>query len=195
MASQVSLSAGEETGQRRKAIFAAAIGTSIEWYDFFLYSTVAALVFPKLFFPKADPTSGILLSFSTYFVGFAARPVGAAIFGHYGDRLGRKVTLIVTLLVMGIGTVLIGLVPTYAQIGIFGAVLLTVLRALQGIGIGGEWGGSVLLSLEWNDRGRRGLVGSWPQFGVPVGLVLANSAFLLFNSLTGDQFLVWGWRI
>jgi MFS family permease len=184
-----------DSGMKRKAIVAAAVGTSIEWYDFFLYSTAAALVLPKLFFPKQDPFVGVLLSFSTYFVGFAARPVGAAIFGHYGDRLGRKVTLIATLLIMGIGTVLIGLVPTYAQIGLGGAVLLTVLRALQGIGIGGEWGGSVLLSLEWNDRGRRGLIGSWPQFGVPVGLVLANSAFLFFNAVTGSQFLVWGWRI
>jgi len=195
MASQVALSAEEEARMRRRAIVAAAIGTSIEWYDFFLYSTVAALVFPALFFPKQDPNTAILLSFSTYFVGFAARPVGAALFGHYGDRFGRKATLIATLLVMGIGTLLIGLIPTYAQIGVWGAVLLTVLRALQGIGIGGEWGGSVLLSLEWNSGGRRGLVGSWPQFGVPVGLVLSNGAFLLFNSLTGDQFLVWGWRI
>jgi MFS family permease len=180
---------------KRKAIIAAAVGTSIEWYDFFLYTTVAALVLPKLFFPKQDPFVGVLLAFSTNFVGFAARPIGAAIFGHYGDRLGRKVTLIATLLIMGIGTVLIGLVPTYAQIGIGGAVLLSILRALQGIGIGGEWGGSVLLSLEWNDRGKRGFVGSWPQFGVPVGLVLANSAFLFFNAVTGSQFLVWGWRI
>src|SRR5437879_9636696 len=158
MASQVSLSAGEETGQRRKAIVAAAIGTSIEWYDFFLYSTVAALVFPKLFFPKSDPYTGALLSFSTYFVGFAARPVGAALFGHYGDRLGRKVTLIATLLVMGVGTVLIGLVPTYTTLGVWAGIVLTVLRALQGIGIGGEWGGSVLLSLGWNAAGRRGCV-------------------------------------
>ncbi len=195
MASHVGLSTEEEGRMRRKAIVAAAIGTSIEWYDFFLYSTAAALVFPKLFFPKQDPTTAILASFATYFVGFAARPVGAALFGHYGDRFGRKVTLIATLLVMGIGTVLVGLVPTYAQIGVLGAVLLTILRTLQGIGIGGEWGGSVLLSLEWNSGGRRGLVGSWPQFGVPVGLVLSNGAYLLFNALTGDQFLVWGWRI
>jgi MFS family permease len=195
MASPVSLSSEEVGRMRRRAIVAAAVGTSIEWYDFFLYSTAAALVFPALFFPKQAPYTAVLLSFSTYFVGFAARPVGAAIFGHYGDRLGRKVTLIATLLIMGIGTVLIGLIPTAAQIGVWGAVLLTVLRALQGIGIGGEWGGSVLLSLEWNSGGRRGLVGSWPQFGVPVGLVLSNLAFLLFNAVTGDQFLVWGWRI
>jgi MFS family permease len=195
MATPVTLSSEEAGRMRRRAIIAAAIGTSIEWYDFFLYSTVAALVLPKLFFPKNDPYTAVLLSFSTYFVGFAARPVGAAIFGHYGDRLGRKVTLIATLLVMGIGTVLIGLTPTYASIGVWGAVILTVLRALQGIGIGGEWGGSVLLSLEWNSGGRRGLIGSWPQFGVPVGLVLSNGAFLLFNALTGDAFLDWGWRI
>src|SRR2546428_8002313 len=132
---------------QRRGIIAAAVGTSIEWDDFFLYTAAAALVFPKLFFPTSDPNTGLLLSFSTYFVGFAARPVGAAIFGHFGDRLGRKVTLIATLLIMGIGTALIGVIPTHATIGVWGAVLLTVLRALQGIGIGGEWGGSVLLSL------------------------------------------------
>src|SRR5262245_21344510 len=195
MATPVAMSPDEVAGMRRKAIIAAAVGTSIEWYDFFLYTTAAALVFPALFFPKNDPYTATLLAFSTYFVGFAARPIGAALFGHFGDRLGRKVTLIVTLLVMGIGTALIGVMPTYATIGAAGAVLLTVLRALQGIGIGGEWGGSVLLSLEWNSGSRRGLVGSWPQFGVPVGLVLSNGAYLLFNSLTGDQFLIWGWRI
>ncbi len=181
--------------QKRRAIIAAAVGTSIEWYDFFLYTTAAALVFPKLFFPTSDPYTGVLLSFSTYFVGFAARPVGAAIFGHYGDRLGRKRTLIVTLLLMGLATLAIGLMPTYAQVGAFGAVLLTVLRALQGLGVGGEWGGSVLLSLEWNAKGKRGFVGSWPQFGVPVGLVLSNAAFLFFNQLTGKNFLVYGWRL
>jgi MFS family permease len=180
---------------QRRAIIAAAVGTSIEWYDFFLYTAAAALVFPKLFFPTSDPSTGLLLSFSTYFVGFAARPVGAAIFGHYGDRFGRKVTLIATLLIMGVGTLLIGLLPTYTTLGVWAGVILVVLRALQGIGIGGEWGGSVLLSMEWNAGGRRGFVSSWPQFGVPVGLILANGAFLVFNALTGSQFLVWGWRI
>jgi MFS family permease len=179
----------------RRSIIAAAVGTSIEWYDFFLYTTVAALVLPKLFFPSKDPFAGLLAAFATNFVGFAARPVGAAIFGHYGDRLGRKVTLIATLLIMGIGTVIIGLLPTYAQIGVWAGLLLTVLRALQGIGIGGEWGGSVLLSMEWNPGTRRGFIGSWPQFGVPVGLVLSIGAFLVFNAVTGDQFLVWGWRV
>ncbi len=151
-----------ERNMRRRAVVAATVGTAIEWYDFFLYSTAAAVVFPKLFFPKQDPYTGVLLSFSTFFVGFAARPVGAALFGHYGDRLGRKVTLVATLLVMGIGTVLIGVVPTYAEIGLWGAILLSLLRAMQGIGIGGEWGGSVLLALEWNERGDRGLIGSLP---------------------------------
>jgi MFS family permease len=195
MATSGALTADEQVRMQRRAIFAAAIGTSIEWYDFFLYTTIAALVIPKLFFPHQDAFTGFLLAFTTNFVGFAARPIGAAIFGHFGDRLGRKVTLITTLLVMGIGTVLIGLMPTYAQIGVWGGILLAVLRALQGIGIGGEWGGSVLLSLEWNSGGRRGFVGSWPQFGVPVGLVLSTGAFLVFNALTGSQFLVWGWRI
>jgi MFS family permease len=195
MAASDTLTPPEVARMRRRAIVAAAVGTSIEWYDFFLYTTVAALVLPKLFFPSADPFTGVLLAFSTNFVGFAARPIGAAFFGHFGDRIGRKATLIATLLVMGLGTVAIGLLPTYHEIGVWGAVLLTVLRALQGIGIGGEWGGSVLLSLEWNSGRRRGLIGSWPQFGVPVGLVLSNGAFLLFNAVTGDQFLVWGWRI
>jgi metabolite-proton symporter len=195
MAPSDALSRPEVVRMQRRAIVAAAIGTSIEWYDFFLYTTVAALVLPKLFFPSVDPFTGVLLAFSTNFVGFAARPIGAVIFGHFGDRLGRKATLIATLLVMGLGTFLIGVLPTYQQIGVWGAVLLTVLRALQGIGIGGEWGGSVLLSLEWNSHGRRGLIGSWPQFGVPVGLVLSNGAFLFFNAVTGNQFLVWGWRI
>jgi MFS family permease len=184
-----------EQRMKRRAILAAAVGTSIEWYDFFLYTTVAALVLPKVFFPSRDPLNSQLLSFGTNFVGFAARPVGAAIFGHYGDRIGRKATLIVTLLIMGLGTVLIGFMPTYAQIGISAGIILTVLRALQGIGLGGEWGGSVLLSLEWNARSKRGLVGSWPQFGVPVGLVLAIGAFLFFNQVSGPSFLVWGWRI
>src|SRR6202022_1796016 len=195
MAQAASVAPDVADRMKKRAIVAAAVGTSIEWYDFFLYTAAAALVFPKLFFPTSNPSTGLLLSFSTYFVGFAARPVGAAIFGHYGDRLGRKVTLIATLLTMGIGTVLIGLLPTYTQLGVWSAVILTLLRALQGIGIGGEWGGSVLMAMEWNAGGKRGFVGSWPQFGVPVGLVLSTGAFLVFNALTGSQFLVWGWRI
>jgi MFS family permease len=186
----------EHSAQLRKAVIASTVGTAIEWYDFFIYGTAAGLVFGKLFFPNQDPLSATLLSFTTYFVGFAARPVGAAIFGHYGDRIGRKATLIATLLFMGLATFAIAFVPTYESIGIWGAVLLTVLRALQGIGVGGEWGGSVLLAMEWSrTHNQRGLVAAWPQFGVPCGLLLSTLAVITFSSWSGDQFLVWGWRI
>src|ERR1700733_1415585 len=190
------LSEAEHSAQLRKAVIASTIGTTIEWYDFFLYGTAAGLVFGKLYFPNQEPLSATLLAFGTYFIGFAARPVGAAIFGHYGDRIGRKATLIATLLCMGLATFAIAFVPTAASIGIWGAVLLTVLRAIQGIGVGGEWGGSVLLAMEWSrTHGQRGLVASWPQFGVPCGLFLANLAVLAFSQLTGDQFITWGWRL
>ena len=190
------LSEAEHSAQLRKAVIASTIGTTIEWYDFFLYGTAAGLVFGKLYFPNEEPLAATLLAFGTYFIGFVGRPIGAAIFGHYGDRIGRKATLIATLLCMGIATFLVAFVPTYASIGIWGAVLLTILRALQGIGVGGEWGGSVLLAMEWSrTHGQRGLVASWPQFGVPAGLFLANVAVLVFSTLSGDQFLVWGWRI
>src|ERR1700684_2457021 len=187
----------EHSAQLRKAVIASTIGTAIEWYDFFLYGTAAGLVFGKLFFPNQDPLSATLLAFGTYFVGFIARPVGAAIFGHYGDRIGRKATLIATLLFMGLATFFVAFVPTYSSIGIWGAIILTVLRALQGIGVGGEWGGSVLLAMEWSrTKGQRGLVAAWPQFGVPCGLLLSNLAVLAFSAwATGDDFLVWGWRI
>ena len=186
----------EHSAQLRKAVIASTSGTTIEWYDFFLYGTAAGLVFGKLYFPNEDPLSATLLAFGTYFIGFIGRPIGAAIFGHYGDRIGRKATLIATLLCMGIATFLVAFVPTYASIGIWGAILLTVLRALQGIGVGGEWGGSVLLAMEWSrTHGQRGLVASWPQFGVPAGLFLANIAVLAFSAWSGDQFMVWGWRI
>ena len=190
------LTDAEHSSQLRKAVIASTVGTAIEWYDFFLYGTAAGLIFGKLYFPNQDPLSATLLAFGTYFIGFVARPVGAAIFGHYGDRIGRKATLIATLLFMGIATFLVAFVPTYETIGIWGAVILTVLRALQGIGVGGEWGGSVLLAMEWSrTQGQRGLVASWPQFGVPCGLLLANMAVLVFSAWSGDQFLVWGWRI
>lgn len=190
------LAAPEHQRQLRRAVIASTIGTAIEWYDFFLYSTVTGLVFAKLFFPHSDPWVGTLEAFAIYAVGFAARPVGAAIFGHYGDRIGRKSTLIATLLLMGLATAAVAVVPTYASIGIWGAVILTVLRFIQGVGVGGEWGGSVLMSMEWarNDRSR-GLIASWPQFGVPCGLFLANLAVLVFSQMAGDQFLAWGWRI
>jgi MFS family permease len=190
------LTDAEHSSQLRKAVIASTVGTAIEWYDFFLYGTAAGLIFGKLYFPNQNPLSATLLAFGTYFIGFVARPVGAAIFGHYGDRIGRKATLIATLLFMGIATFLVAFVPTYETIGIWGAVILTVLRALQGIGVGGEWGGSVLLAMEWSrTQGQRGLVASWPQFGVPCGLLLANMAVLVFSAWSGDQFLVWGWRI
>jgi MFS family permease len=186
----------EHSAQLRKAVIASTVGTAIEWYDFFLYGTAAGLVFGPLFFPNQDRLSATLLSFGTYFIGFAARPIGAAIFGHYGDRIGRKATLIATLLCMGIATFLVAFVPAYSSIGIWGAVLLTVLRALQGIGVGGEWGGSVLLAMEWSrTHGQRGLVASWPQFGVPCGLLLSTLAVSVFSTWSGDQFLVWGWRV
>ena len=186
----------EHRAQLRRAIVASTIGTAIEWYDFFLYSTVTGLVFAKLYFPHSDPLVGTLEAFAIYAVGFVARPVGAAIFGHYGDRIGRKATLIATLMLMGVATFLVALVPTYESIGIWGAVILTVLRFVQGVGVGGEWGGSVLLSMEWaRSHGSRGFIASWPQFGVPCGLFLANLAVLAFSHMSGDQFLSWGWRI
>jgi metabolite-proton symporter len=186
----------DDRRQLRRAVIASTVGTTIEWYDFFLYSTVTGLVFAQLYFPKSDPLVGTLQAFAIYAVGFVARPVGAAIFGHYGDRIGRKSTLIATLLLMGIATFLVAFVPTYESIGIWGAVLLTVLRFIQGVGVGGEWGGSVLMSMEWTKtNAHRGFVASWPQFGVPAGLFLANLAVLAFSEIAGDRFLVWGWRI
>ncbi len=186
---------GDERRQLRRAVVASTVGTSIEWYDFFLYSTATGLVFAKLFFPKSDPVIGTLNVFLIYAVGFIARPIGAAIFGHYGDRIGRKATLIATLLLMGLATFAIGFVPSYASIGIWGAVLLVVLRFVQGVGVGGEWGGSVLLSMEWGHKGKRGLIASWPQFGVPVGLFLANAALLIMSNVAGKGFATWGWRV
>ncbi len=180
----------------RRAVIASTVGTAIEWYDFFLYSTVTGLVFAKLYFPHSDPWVGTLEAFAIYAVGFVARPVGAAIFGHYGDRIGRKSTLIATLLLMGLATFAVALVPTYESIGIWGAVLLTLLRFIQGVGVGGEWGGSVLMSMEWarSDRSR-GFVASWPQFGVPCGLFLANLAVLACSHMSNEQFISWGWRV
>ena len=179
-----------------RAVTASAVGTTVEWYDFFLYGVAAATVFPQTFFPWADPFIGTLLSFSTYFVGFVARPMGAAIFGHFGDRVGRKSLLVITMMMMGIATVGIGLVPSYATIGIWGAVLLTVLRLVQGLSIGGEWSGSVLMAGEWTDPKRRGFTTSFAQFGAPAGMVLANGALALMTLFTTDeQFLAWGWRI
>ncbi|MFG2524609.1 MFS transporter [Streptomyces sp. NPDC048527] len=180
---------------RNRAVVASTVGTAIEWYDFFLYGTAAALVFPHLFFPGQSDYTGVLASFATQFVGFAARPVGAAIFGHFGDRVGRKSTLVITLLLMGVSTVLIGCLPTYDSIGLAAPTLLVVLRIVQGIGVGGEWGGSVLLAMEWGPRKRRGLMASWPQMGVPLGLLASTGMVRWMTSATGGDFESWGWRI
>jgi metabolite-proton symporter len=192
-----SLPEAEHNAQLRKAVIASTVGTAIEWYDFFLYGIAASLIFGKAFFPNHDAVTGTLLSFGTYFIGFAARPIGAAIFGHYGDRIGRKATLIATLLCMGLATFAIAFVPTFASIGVWGGVLLIVLRTLQGIGVGGEWGGSVLLAMEWSrTQGQRGLIASWPQFGVPCGLFLSNIIFFALSYELGDDaFNSWGWRV
>jgi len=191
--------AAEAARERRavlEAIVASTIGTTIEWYDFFLYGTAAALVFPRLFFPDFDPVTGLLLSFGTFTAGFVARPLGGVLFGHLGDRIGRKSTLVATLLLMGVSTFLIGLLPTFEQAGVLAPILLTVLRVLQGIGVGGEWGGAVLLALESGHRGRRGLYASWPQAGVPLGLLTSTGVVALFERLLSEEdFLDWGWRV
>jgi metabolite-proton symporter len=180
----------------RRVIVASLIGTSLEWYDFFIYGTAAALVFNKLFFPSFEPLVGTLLAFATYAVGFVARPVGGMVFGHYGDKLGRKNVLVVTLLLMGIATFAIGLLPTHATIGVWAPILLVALRFLQGLGLGGEWGGAVLMTLESGDAKRRGLNASWPQVGVPIGLLLANGVISLMGGVTSESaFLSWGWRV
>jgi MFS family permease len=165
------LSDFDHRAQLRRAVIASTVGTTIEWYDFLLYGQMAALVFAKLYFPSSDPLTGTLQAFAVFAVGFVARPIGAAIFGHYGDRIGRKAALIATLLLTGLSTFLVGCVPTYEQIGIWGPVVMVILRFVQGIGVGGEWGGSVLLSMEWARTSKnRGLLASWPQFGATVQL-------------------------
>src|SRR4051795_2049842 len=186
----------EQSRQVRKAALASTVGTTIEWYDYFLYGTAAALVFPEVFFPNASHYVGTLESFATYFVGFAARPIGAALFGHWGDRIGRKATLIVTLLLMGLSTTFIGILPGAATWGGAAAVVLILLRILQGVAVGGEWSGSVLLSMEWGDQKKRGLMASWPQLGVASGLILGTGFLTLMSIWTTDaQFASWGWRI
>ncbi len=181
--------------QYAKVAFASLIGTSIEWYDFFLYGTAAALVFPKLFFPKFDPLVGTLLAFSTYTIGFIARPFAGVIFGHFGDRIGRKQMLYITLLFMGVSSTIIGLLPTYAQVGIWAPILLTLMRVCQGIGLGGEWGGAVLMAVEHAPAHRRGFFGSFPQTGAMVGGLLSVFAFWRASKLPEADFLSWGWRL
>jgi metabolite-proton symporter len=186
------------TDRRRlvEAVIASTIGTTIEWYDFFLYGLAAGDIFRDLFFPTADPFTGLMASFGTFAVGFVLRPVGGAIFGHLGDRVGRKSTLVATLLMMGVSTLLIGTLPTYATIGIAAPILLTLLRVVQGIGVGGEWGGSVLLALEYGHRGRRGFFASWPQAGVPLGLLSSSGVvWLCHAAMSREAFVEWGWRI
>jgi MFS family permease len=182
-------------GQMTRVVLSSMLGTAIEWYDFFLYGTMATLVFPKVFFPKSDPVVGTLLSLVTFLVGFIARPFGGAIFGHLGDRIGRKSTLIATLLLMGISTLLIGFLPGYAVIGVAAPLILALLRLGQGLGVGGEWGGSVLLALEYGHRRNRGFWASWPQMGVPVGLITSTVVVNIVQASTGSDFINYGWRI
>src|SRR5437868_12342293 len=190
------LSDAEHSAQLRRAVIASTVGTIIEAYDFLLYVLVAPLVFAKLYFPHSDPLVGTLEAFSIYAAGFVARPVGAALFGHYGDRIGRKVTLISTLLLTGLSTFAVGFVPGYDTIGIWGAIILTLVRFIQGLGIGGEWGGATLMSMEWaRTDAHRGFITSWPQWGGPAGLFFANLAVLAMSAISGDQFLAWGWRV
>ena len=184
-----------ESASIGRVAFASLIGTTIDWYDFYLYGTAAALIFNRLYFPTFDPLAGTLAAFGTYAVGFVARPIGGVIIGHYGDRVGRKSMLVVTLMVMGLATFGIGLLPTYAQVGAWAAAALVLLRLAQGFGVGGEWGGAVLMAMEHAPAGSRGFYGSWPQMGVPLGLLLSTSIFAVFARLPTEQFLSWGWRI
>jgi metabolite-proton symporter len=185
-----------QPSQLRRVIFASFIGTTIEWYDFFSYGTAAALVFNRLFFPTLDPLAGTLSAYGVFAVGFVARPVGGVVFGHFGDRLGRKTVLVWSLLIMGVATALVGVIPTYDQIGVWSPLILVALRFVQGVGVGGEWGGAVLLAVEHSGGARRGLHASWPQMGVPAGLLLATGVFALLSSqLSESAFFAWGWRV
>ncbi len=180
----------------KKVVFASLIGATVEWYDFFLYGVVAGIVFNQLYFPAGDPVVATMLAYTTFAVGFVTRPLGGVIFGHFGDRIGRKSMLVLTLMIMGVATFLIGLVPTYAQIGIWAPILLLVLRVLQGIGLGGEWGGAVLMTYEYAPPEKRGLYASFPQIGLSIGLCLASGVVALLSyNLTNEQFLAWGWRV
>ncbi|MEO7128863.1 MAG: MFS transporter [Rhodoferax sp.] len=180
----------------RRVLFATLVGTTVEWYDFFLYGVVAGIVFNHLYFPTEDPAIGTMLAYGTFAAGFLSRPLGGIVFGHFGDKIGRKSMLVLTLSIMGVATFLVGLVPTYAQIGIAAPILLLVLRILQGLGLGGEWGGSVLMAFEYAPKEKRGLYASVPQIGLAIGLCLAAGVVgLLSGVLTDEQFLAWGWRV
>jgi metabolite-proton symporter len=194
-AAQVPTAPPPEYRQIVKVALASLIGTSIEWYDYFLYGTAAALVFNKLFFPSFDPLVGTLLAFGTFSVGFIARPVGGIVFGHYGDRIGRKKMLYITILVMGLATTAIGMLPTYNSIGVWAPTLLVVMRLAQGFGLGGEWGGAVLMAVEHAPANRRGFYGSWPQIGAYIGLLLSTLVFRAVSRMPDSAFLTWGWRV
>ncbi|SAK66258.1 major facilitator transporter [Caballeronia temeraria] len=182
--------------QMRKVVVASLIGATIEWYDFFLYGVVAGIVFNKLYFPSGDPLISTMLAYGTFAVGFLSRPLGGVIFGHFGDRVGRKSMLVMTLTIMGVATVLIGMVPTYAQIGVWAPTLLLLLRVLQGIGLGGEWGGAVLMAFEYAPENKRGFYASIPQIGLALGLCLSSGVVAALSlTLTDAQFLAWGWRV
>jgi metabolite-proton symporter len=192
----MSQAAGKEKTPIIRVVMASLVGTTIEWYDFFLYGSAAALVFNKLFFPDYDPLTGTLLAFATYALGFVARPVGGIVFGHYGDRVGRKRLLMISLILMGVATTMIGLLPTYSQIGVWAPIALITLRLVQGFAVGGEWGGAVLLAAEHGDAKRRGFWASWPQAGVPAGSLLAAGALALLDAFQSEaDFLAWGWRV
>ena len=179
----------------RRVAFASFIGTAIEWYDFYLYGTTAALVFPRLFFPQLSPFFATLASFATFGVAFVARPLGGIVFGHFGDRIGRKSMLVITLLLMGLSTFSIGVVPTYEEVGALAPLMLVVLRFLQGIAVGGEWGGAMLMVVEHAPERTRNFYAAWPQFGSPAGLMLSTTVFAAFSSLPDQQFFTWGWRV
>ncbi len=192
----VSSGVAENRNSTRQVVVASLVGTSIEFYDFYVYATAAVLVFPKLFFPAGDATAATLQSLATFAIAFVARPVGSALFGHFGDRIGRKSTLVASLLTMGISTVLIGLLPGYGSIGVAAPLLLALCRFGQGIGLGGEWGGAALLATENAPAGKRAFFGTFPQLGAPIGFFAANGLFLLLSQLMGDAaFLSWGWRV
>ena len=188
-------SPAEKTTELKRIVASSVIGTAVEWYDFLIYGTASALVFNKLFFPLSDPALGTIAAFGTYAVGYLARPLGAAVFGHFGDRVGRKAMLAITIIITGLGTFLVGLLPTYDKIGIAAPVLLVLLRMFQGIGLGGEWGGAVLMVVENAPARSRGLLGSMVQIGYPIGNLAAIGMFALLSRVSESDFLVWGWRI
>src|SRR5262244_2600047 len=195
MAEASAVRGGVVVSSRSGVILASAIGSALEWYDFFIYGTAAALVFNELFFPKLDPRIGTLAAFATFGVGFFARPFGGIIFGHFGDRMGRKPMLVTTLLLVGVATFLIGLIPTYDQIGVWAPALLVAMRLLQGFGAGAEYGGAVIFAVEYAPDGKRGLFGSWAPIGVTLGNLMAAGVFALVTLLSKEDLLAWGWRI